>query len=125
MKSLPKLFYVLPLIALIGELLYLTTVNNQPTISPYSNNNYYLSELTKALQISQLKYQQLNVYDFRQEIEFYIVDSPKHSFKVIISRQKPPLSQVAALQKLIKIANIEGRQINFVDLSSKHSYATF
>jgi len=125
MKSLPKLLYLLPLVAIISELLYLTTANNQPTVSPYSNDNHYLSELIQALQISRLKYQQLNLYDFRQEIEFYIVDPPNHSFRVIISRQKPPLSQVAALQKLIKIANIEGRQINFVDLSSKHSYATF
>ena len=125
MKSLSKLFYLLPLIVIAIELIYLTYANNRPTLSPYSNDNYYLSELSKALQISKLKYQQLNLYDHRLEIEFNIIDTPNHSFPVIISRQKPPLSQVAALQKLIKIANIEGRQINFVDLSSKRSYATF
>ncbi len=125
MKQLARFLCFLPLLVIVTQLLFNLRVQNDNAISPTSKDNDYLNELTKSLQISKLQYQQMIISDHRREIEFYIVDRPNHSFKVIISRNKNPLTQVGALQKLIKIANIESKEISFVDLSSKRPYATF
>ncbi|MFA5895183.1 MAG: hypothetical protein WC851_05405 [Candidatus Shapirobacteria bacterium] len=125
MKYLSKYFFVIPILFLVIELIYLLGFSLKPRISPYSDNNRYLTDLVDTLRLSGLNYQQLNLFDHRHEVEVVIVDKPTHSFKTIISTQLPPLSQVAALQKLIKIANIEGRELSFVDLSSRRPYATF
>lgn len=125
MKYLSKYFFLLPLLILICELAYLINVNTRPQLSPNSDSNKYLTDLIDTLRISGLNYQQLNFYDHRQEVELLIVNRPEHSFRTILSTKNTPLYQVAALQKLIKIANIEGRELSFVDLSSHRPYATF
>lgn len=125
MKYLSKYFFVIPVLFLIFQIIYLLGFATKPRINPYSDNNLYLTELTNTFQLSGLQYQQLSLFDHRHEVEVVIVDRPNHSFKTIISTKKTPLSQVAALQKLIKIANIEGRELSFVDLSSRRPYATF
>lgn len=125
MKYLSKYFFTIPIIFLTFQLIYLLGITLKPRITPYSENNRYLTDLTNTLRLSELQYQQLNFFDHRNEVEMVIIDRPNHSFKTIISTQLPPLSQVAALQKLIKIANIEGRELSFVDLSSRRPYATF
>ncbi|MBI2465118.1 hypothetical protein HYV64_03145 [Candidatus Shapirobacteria bacterium] len=125
MKYLSKYFFTIPIIFLTFQLIYLLGITLKPQITPYSDNNRYLTDLTNTLRLSKLQYQQLNFFDHRNEVEMIIIDQPNHSFKTIISTQLPPLSQVAALQKLIKIANIEGKELSFVDLSSRRPYATF
>jgi hypothetical protein len=125
MNYLAKFIIFFPLILIILELILVLNNSNQPKLTPQSDNNQYLSKLTQALKISQLDYQQIELYDHRQEVEFIIVSNPLHSFKVVLSTNQSPFPKVSALQKLIKIANIEGREINFVDLSSKRPYATF
>lgn len=125
MKYLSKYFFIIPILFLVIELIYFISFAAKPKINPYSDNNRYLTDLVNTLRLSGLEYQQLNLFDHRQEVEIVIIDRKDHSFKTIISTKKAPLSQVAALQKLIKIANIEGRELSFVDLSSRRPYATF
>jgi len=125
MKSLFKYLFTIPVLFLIAQLVYFLGFSTKPRITPYSENNRYLTDLTNTLRLSGLNYQQLSLFDHRYEVEVVIVDKPSHSFKSIISTQKTPLSQVGALQKLIKIANMEGRELSFVDLSSRRPYATF
>jgi hypothetical protein len=125
MKSLFKYLFAIPLVFLIVELIILVKINDSPKITPYANSHQYLQQLTNTLQLSGLKYQQLSLFDYRQEAEFVVNSDSSSGFKVIISTARSPLYQVAALQKLIKIANIEGRRLSFVDLSSRRPYATF
>ncbi|MFZ2153234.1 MAG: hypothetical protein WAV41_04305 [Microgenomates group bacterium] len=125
MKLLAKFITFLPLVVLIIELVMFTSFNQDIQLSPQSNQNQYLFKLTTALQLSKISFFQLQLFDYRREAEFVVTNQSKNSFKVIISTQKDPLVEVAALQKLIKIANIDGRQISFVNLSSKRPYATF
>ena len=125
MKFPAKAFYFIPLLVIILELVYFTRFYSSTLIYPQNEHNKYLQELFQTLQLSGIHYQQLNIFDHRQEIEFFVTDTENQNFKVIFSESQTPLHQVAALQKLLKIANIESRQINFVDLSSKRPYATF
>lgn len=124
MKFLFKTLVYIPLISIILELSYLTIVKPTSVISPQSVDNQYLSKLTQALKLSHLDYQQITIFDHRHEVEF-LVSTPEHSaFKVVLSTKQSPFIKVGALQKLIKIANIEGRDIIYVDLSSTRPYAT-
>lgn len=125
MKSLSNHIYLIPILVLSLELFYFLKVTTGPKINPSSSNNQYLQQLTNTLKLSGLKYQQLSLYDHRQEAEFVVSTDSNTGFKVIISTASSPLYQVAALQKLIKIANIEGRRLSFVDLGSQRPYATF
>ena len=81
-----------------------------------------LSQYFHTAEISPIN---LLVSEPQNEIEFYLENPNRSTFKVIFSNQKDPLKQVTALQKLIKIANINGNSLKFIDLSSKRPYATF
>jgi hypothetical protein len=125
MKLLINLIYLLPLLIIIVELIVFIQNNHLNTISPISPENKYLSELTNALTIAHLNFQQLSLFEFRHEVEFIIFDNHSHATKMVFSTDKNALEQVGALQKLLKIANMEGREISFIDLSSTRPYATF
>lgn len=77
------------------------------------------------LQTANIKPTQTIIRDFENEIEFYLKNSSGTGFPVIFSTNKNATSQVTALQKLIKIANIKGKELKFIDLSSSHPNATF
>lgn len=125
MRSLLKYLFIIPITFLTFELVYFAYITSSHKITPYSANNQYLEQLTHTLRLSGIKYQQLSFFDHRQEAELLVTNDGHRAFKVIISTASSPLYQVTALQKLIKIANIEGRELSFVDLSSRRPYATF
>ncbi|MBP9817799.1 hypothetical protein KBC75_03550 [Candidatus Shapirobacteria bacterium] len=97
---------------------------NPPSLDPSSpkNNNYqqYQESLIHAnLDINNLQY-----YDYRHELEFNLKTDNGSTTRVIFDTSQDPLIQVSALQKIIKVANIKGKEIRLVDLSSPHPYAT-
>lgn len=124
MKFLFKTLVFIPLILIILELSYLTYVKTSLVISPQSDDNQYLTSLTQALRLSRLNYQQITIFDHRKEVEFLVSTPEQPAFKVILSTNQSPFIKVGALQKLIKIANIEDRDIIYVDFSSIRPYAT-
>lgn len=93
-------------------------------LSPESDKNQFVSNYTQLLQMASLNPIQMHVRDYENEIEFYIKNTPENIFKVILSTSTNSIDQVSALQKFIKIANIKGKDINFIDLSSTRPYAT-
>lgn len=95
-----------------------------PRISPTSVKNSYVNRLLPLLNAVNITPLQLTLRNYFDEIEFYVKDKSNHNYKVVFSTNKNALFQVNALQKVIKIANIKGKEINFIDLSSKRPYAT-
>lgn len=125
MKLFKKYYCLLPLVLIIFELLIFSKINFQPTINPFSDRNNYLRLLSQYFHTAGISPINLLVSEPQNEIEFYLENPNQSTFKVIFSNQKDPLKQVTALQKLIKIANINGNSLKFIDLSSKRPYATF
>jgi hypothetical protein len=124
MNLFKKYYCLIPLLIICFQIFINLTVDFKPTINPSSDKNKYLQELQPLLIAANLNPLQYTINDSRQEIEFYLTNSKKQNFQVILSTQKSPLLQVTALQKLIKIANIKGKDIHFIDLSSQLRYAT-
>ena len=124
MKLLSKFIYILPLLLLLSQVYYQYYLNSIPKISPISDKNSYVNQLLPLLSAANITPLQLTIRNYFNEIEFYIKDKPNHNYKVIFSTNKNALFQVNALQKVIKIANIKGREINFIDLSPRRPYAT-
>jgi hypothetical protein len=124
MKLRYKILFLTPLIALACLLGINIFIRRNTIISPVSDLNNYQNELTNTLALANISpiYLKIN-FNFR-ETEFIVKDKPTNFFKVIFSIDKNTLSQVNALQNLIKIANIKEKQIQVIDLSSSRPYAT-
>lgn len=95
------------------------------TITPKSNQNDFYDKLNNALQTSKITPINLVVRDYLNEVEFYFQNENENLIKVIVSTQKDPYWQIVSLQDFYKTAKINNRQINLVDLSIDHPYATF
>ena len=87
------------------------------------SNNYYL-RLDNALNIAKLKPSPYEYRDFIGEVEF-LLRLEEHDVRIILSTKKDAYSQVAALQKVIRLAKIKGKRVGLIDLSIRHPYATF
>lgn len=94
-------------------------------INPVSSQNDFYTKLNNALKTSQLDPINLVVRDYQDEVEFYLKNDQNNQTKIIISTQKDPYWQIASLQDFFKTAKINNKQINLVDLSINHPYATF
>ncbi len=123
MKLFKNIYCLLPLLILVFEIAYYLN-SDISYINPVSAKNKDLTNLLSLLQQANIKPYQMNIRDFDNEIEFYVKKSNGYSFPVVFTTQKNILSQVTALQNLIKIANIKGKQIYFIDLSSSRPNAT-
>jgi hypothetical protein len=122
MKPLKLFLIIVPTILLI---IFLTTqIISHQQINPVSNQNDFYSKLNNALQTSQLNPINLTIKDFQNEVEFYLQNNENNQTKVILSNQKDPYWQIASLQDLFKTAKINNKQINLIDLSINHPYAT-
>ena len=124
MKLFKQYYFLLPIVIIALELFINLRINLVSSLSPTSSKNSYSNQLNSALNLAGLSPKKITFQDFQSEVEFYLPSSNGTDFPVIFSTQKNPLSQVAALQKLIKIANIKGSNIKFIDLSSSRPYAT-
>lgn len=125
MKFFKKYYCLLPLILIIVQIAINLSVDFLPTLSPASTKNDFLEKLSQYFHTAGINPINLSVIESQNEIEFYLQNPNQSTFKVIFSDQKDPLKQVTALQKLIKIVNIKGNNIKFIDLGSNRPYATF
>ena len=101
------------------------TANISPTLNPSSPQNNFQNQLADYFHTAQINPINLSITNYRNETSFFLQNPDQKPFEVIFSTQKDALKQVAALQKLIKIANIKGSDLKFIDLSSSRPYATF
>lgn len=125
MNLLKKYYCLIPLVLIITDIVINLTVSFKPTLNPSSSQNNFYDSLIGYLQSAQISPLELSINNYQNEISFYVVNRDKQTFQVILSPKKDALKQVAALQKLIKIANIKGSDLKFIDLSSERPYATF
>jgi hypothetical protein len=122
-KKKPILFIILTFLILLS-LTLLFFIRRQPSFNPISDKNDFYNQLNLVIKTSHLETSSLIVRDFLHQVEF-TVSSDNNTFKVIISDQKNPLTQIASLQELIKTAKMKEKSLKSVDLSAVHPYATF
>lgn len=128
MKYLLKILLpasIIIFIVLISNILLLP--DSKIFSSPFNQENVnqkLYSDFVKATHISGIN-QDVSQIDYKthlQEIHF-ILNQNEYITSVIISTKKDIYSQVAILQKAIKVAKIKGNQISFIDLGLSHPYA--
>lgn len=124
MKSLAKLLAFSPLLVLCFELVHLVNLDPHPPLSPTIPTNQKYEQLVTTVNLSGLSTSSWTLSPQKNEVKFNCQQLPNSSFVAILSLNKSPYIQVAALQKLLKIANMKSKQIKFVDLSSPRPYAT-
>lgn len=95
--------------------------------SPLNQENLYqkvYNDFIKATYISGINQEisRIEIKPHLQEIHF-LLNQNNSTTSVIISTKKDIYSQVAILQKAIKVAKIKGNQISLIDLGSSHPYA--
>lgn len=125
MNFVKKYYCLIPLLLIIAETTVYLTANFNPTLNPFPPQNDFQNLLLDYLHTAGLNPLEFNVRDFQNEVDFYLQNPDKQPFTVILSTQKDALKQVTALQNVIKIANIKGGDLKFIDLSSSRPYATF
>jgi hypothetical protein len=128
MKSLLKILLPTSLIVLLILIANIFMFPGTKSISSPLNqdniNQKIYNDFTKATHISGIN-QDVSQIDYKphlQEIHF-LLNQNSHTTSVIISTKKDIYSQVAILQKAIKVAKIKGNQISFIDLGQNHPYA--
>jgi hypothetical protein len=94
-------------------------------INPTSNKNSFYLELDNILKTAQIKTVKNTIRDYQNQFEFYIINESNNPTKVILSTKKNPYWQIASLQEILKKAKINNKQLQLVDLSINHPYATF
>jgi len=120
-----KLFKVIiPFILILGIFIYIYFYRQTKQFSPISSQNDFYSKLNSAIQTSQLKASQININDFNNEVEFYLIDG-NNQIKIYFSTKKDPYWQISSLQEVLKTARIKDKELKLIDLSSAHPYATF
>jgi hypothetical protein len=123
MTLFKKLYFIIPFLIIIFELMLTPALDLSPPVNPASSRNNYLNNLVTLLRIAGFKPLQITIRDYQNEVEFSLQNN-NSSFPVVVSTNKTPISQVTALQKLFKIANIKGKDIRFIDFSTPRPYAT-
>lgn len=119
-----KIFYVVFILSVFIYLSFIVLVNQSiNNITPLSTENTFYTKLHHALSISEIQPNNFLYKDFQNEVEFYIQLSNRN-IKVILSTEKNPYYQTAALQQILKTAKIKDINIKVIDLSTTHPYAT-
>ena len=123
-----KLFKVFLIFLFLVSLLFsIYSLNNssKDKIDPNSiKNNFYL-QLEHALKTAQINTAKISPKNFQNQVEFYIINQEVNPIKIILSTQKNPYWQITSLQEILKTAKINNKQLQLVDLSINHPYATF
>ena len=78
-----------------------------------------------GLKTAQIETVQNTIKDYENQLEFYIMNERNNPTKVILSTQKNPYWQISSLQEILKTTKINNKQLQLVDLSINHPYATF
>jgi len=128
MKSLIKILLPASIIVLLILISNIFLIPSPKTFSSPLNqdnlNQKTYNDFVKATHITGINQDvsQIEVKPHLQEIHF-LLNQNNSTTSVIISTKKDIYSQVAILQKAIKVAKIKGNQISFIDLGSSHPYA--
>jgi hypothetical protein len=125
MTLFKKFLYIVPALSIILEIIYFSIADQPAKLNPLSSKNNSVDQIMTLLQTAKISPVQILIRDYQSEIELFLKKSSTGTFQAILSTTSNPVTQVTALQKLIKIANIKGKDINFIDLSSNRPYATF
>lgn len=120
-----KLFLLIIFILSLSFSIYSLTNFSQSKIDPVSNKNNFYLQLEHGLKTAQINITKSTVRDYQNQFEFYIINENNNPIKIILSTQKNPYWQVASLQEILKTAKINNKQLQLVDLSINHPYATF
>jgi len=99
--------------------------SSETKIDPISDKNQLYLQLEHGLKTAQIETIQNTIKDYENQLEFYIINKDNNSTKVILSTQKNPYWQIASLQEILKKAIINNKQLQLVNLSINHPYATF
>jgi|GEM_PF-931206 hypothetical protein len=128
MKPLLKILLPSSIIVLLILISNIFLIPSSKTFSSPLNqdnlNQKIYNDFIKATHISGIN-QDISQIEYKphlQEIHF-LLNQNNHTTSVIISTKKDIYSQVAILQKAIKVAKIKGNQISFIDLGLSHPYA--
>lgn len=123
-----KLIKLLPFTVLITGLVfsyYLTRGSQNKQVTPVAEKNNFVFQLKQALETSQIKYTNLKLEDFQNQVKFTIInDNNQAPSEIIFSTQKDAVWQVASLQQILSESKIKGNNVKFIDLSIQHPYAT-
>lgn len=99
---------------------YLSVNPTQITSNPNADNNLSLNQLELALNTAKIPYSIGCIDQYNREVAINLSDTTAY-----LTLDSSPISQVDNLQMILKTANIRGKQIKIIDLSSNHPYATF
>ena len=99
---------------------YLSVNPTQITSNPNADNNLSLNQLELALNTAKIPYSIGCIDQYNREVAINLSDTTAY-----LTLDSSPISQVDNLQMILKTANIRGKQIKIIDLSSSHPYATF
>jgi len=94
-------------------------------IDPTSIKNSFYLQLEHGLKTAQIDITKSIIKDYQNQFEFYIINESNNPIKVILSTKKNPYWQITSLQEILKTAKINNKQLQLVDLSISHPYATF
>ena len=123
-----KLFKIFIFIIFFSALfysIYSLVKSSGDKINPISDKNNFYLQLEYGLKTAQIDLTKSTIKDYQNQFEFYIINESNNPIKIILSTQKNPYWQIASLQEILKTAKINNKQLQLVDLSINHPYATF
>jgi hypothetical protein len=120
-----KISLIVIFIFLLGFSVYSLNESFQQKLDPTSNKNDFYVQLENSLKTAQINISKNTIRDYQNQFEFYIINESNNPTKVILSTKKNPYWQIASLQEIFKQAKINNQQLQLVDLSINHPYATF
>jgi len=120
-----KIFLFIIFLASLSFSIYSYNLSSIEKINPISDKNNFYFQLEHGLKIAQINNTNNTIKDYQNQLEFYIINESNNPTKIILSTQKNPYWQIASLQEILKVAKINNKQLQLVDLSINHPYATF
>ncbi|MFA6368917.1 MAG: hypothetical protein WCX20_00865 [Candidatus Shapirobacteria bacterium] len=120
-----KIFLFIIFFVSLSFSIYSLTNFSENKIDPTSIKNDFYFQLEHGLKTTQIITTKNTIRDYQNQFEFYIINESKNSIKVILSTKKNPYWQITSLQEILKTAKINNKQLQLVDLSISHPYATF
>jgi len=120
-----KIFLFILFLASLSFSIYSYNFSSKEKINPISDKNNFYFQLEHSLKIAQINNTNNTIKDYQNQLEFYIINESNNPIKIILSTQKNPYWQIASLQEILKVAKINNKQLQLVDLSINHPYATF
>ena len=120
-----KFFLFVTFISSLSFSVYSLINSSKNKINPNSEKNNFYLQLEHGLKTAQINITKNIIRDYQNQFEFYIINESKNSIKVILSTKKNPYWQITSLQEILKTAKINNKQLQLVDLSISHPYATF